>query len=949
MKNASFLYRLLIASMILSPLSAYSAVIADHQTTVGIQRSFVNLSFNEPTISGNHTQLSQDKVPGWKTTHSFWGSEGRLIEIWRAEGHSSAGVMPNASNDQYAELNAEEASALYQNVCLFQGESFDWSFKHAARQSGDVQETAEFLIGTVNDSIAGNAKYSVNSLQSIYTSTSIRSQTGRWVTRSGSIVVGDKIPKDGGIYSFIFRATNGSTLGNFLDDIKIGLKPAVEFSANNGEFIENSTEIQPINFKIVGQILSANDMPTLKLKVEYPSSIEDKRRAVYNKDYELYKRVGNQYVALSTLDELVVDAQTNNITFKYKPDFNTELDYTKGIEVSGLAIKLKDNFSADGDKFLPFSFALDKDSNAIATSLTKCDMASSIQNFELVIADNDIDLDVKKQLITEAPQPGGDLTYSIELENKTEGNALGVVLKDTFLANLLNKNSVAELSCSVLENDSKTATCPEFENAKAAATQLLSKEGLKIGKVSGKAKLVFTLSKIKLNTTDNSQGEYAAYFANQVEVTTSSNDFDLTNNIAIAKNLYPAKSDLMNSDTTQTGTGVFVIDHSGKALWEKTVVESKAYFPLKIKNHAKLEQDYKLYASRTAIAPLIANQELSPLKVDGVNPYTEQLKVEFFDAKEAECKDKMPSAQQITQITVPAESTTDVCAVISLYPSATSQHNIWFAIQSIQTDFGDIILDAVNSTPFVQRLLELVNDQKAQVNIGGSFVFLHRLFNKGTLDESEISLKLTPIAEDGFLYTLFLDKNNDGKLDASDTIIHSLDQKVALQKNQNLQLLVKVQAPNTATNGMMSQIKLEVIPNNVSQSILLESLINTDTVYVGSDQVQVTKMQYKNTNCKVMTKDEIQSVSYKISSETIGANDCLLYRISVKNIGSEKIKNIDVQDMYPAYTKKWISSQNLPMTSTGEKVIDDGAQIKTTILELLSQQEKHLYFGIKLQ
>ena len=946
MKNA-LLYRTLIASLIFTSNHSYSAVTADKQTTVGIQRSFVNLNFSEPTITGTHKQMSQDKVPGWRTTHSFWGTEGRLIEIWRGEGPDSN--LPNASTDQYAELNAEEASALYQNVCLFQGESFDWSFKHAARQGNNVEEKAEFLIGTVADTVAGNATYAVTSLQSIYTSTSKRSQSGRWATRSGTITIGDKIAKDGGIYSFIFRATNGSTLGNFLDDIKIGLKPAVEFSAKNGEFLENSVDIQPINFKIVGQILSASDMPVLKFKVDYPASVINKRRAVYDTDYQIYKRVGNSYVEITAAaDHLVKNADTNNISFTYKPDFDSQLDYSKGIEVSGLAIKLKDNFTADGDKVLPFAFALDKDSKAIATSLTKCDLANSIQNFELVIADNDIDLAVEKKLLTQAPLPNTDLSYSIELENKTPGNALNVVLKDTVLANLVNTNSTAELSCTAVENDGVTATCPSFVNAKDAATKLLSKDGLLLGKIAGKAKFIFTLSKIKLSNTDTSQDDYAGYFANQVDVSTSSNDTDLKNNSAIAKSLYPAKSDLMNSDSAKSGTGLFVIDNAGKALWEKTTIESKAYFPLKIKNHAKIEQDYQLYASKTVIAPLISNQELSAIKAETVTAYTDQLKVEFFAVKETECQIKTTTAQQITQIKIPAETTADVCAVVTVYSSANSQHSIWFAIQAAQTGFGDIIRDAVD-TSTMNRLLELVNDQKAQVNVGGTFVFLHRLFNRGNLDESGIGLRLVPHTEDGFLYTLFVDHNNNGKLDTTDQIINSIEQKLAIEKNQNVQLLVKVQAPNTATNGTMSQIKLEVIPNNINQSILLESLINTDTVYVGSDQVQVTKMQFKNPNCTAMTKANIQAANFKISSETIGAQDCLIYRISVKNIGAEKLKNVDVQDMYPAYTSRWLSGQNLPMTSHGDVVIDNGSMIKTTLSELAAQQEKHLYFGIKLQ
>jgi len=233
--------RVLLASLCVTyTLQTVSAAdVAASANEVQIQRSFVNLDFSQPQQTELNRQVSQDLIPGWRTTHRYWGNLGRIIEIWRGAGYADAGTLPNASNDQYAELNAEEPSALYQKVCLFRGESFTWSFKHAARQS-NVTETAEFLIGTVADQVAGNATYVVTPLQSITTSSVTRSQSGRWATRSGTATVGSLVAQSGGIYSFIFRATNGATLGNLLDDVKIGLKPAVEFSASSNKYYEGN-------------------------------------------------------------------------------------------------------------------------------------------------------------------------------------------------------------------------------------------------------------------------------------------------------------------------------------------------------------------------------------------------------------------------------------------------------------------------------------------------------------------------------------------------------------------------------------------------------------------------------------------------------------------------------------------------------------------------------------
>ena len=156
-----------------------------------IQRSFLNLDFSQPNIYVNYQQngksgsgaknvaLPEQLVTGWKTTHrvmtadNFWQA-GRLIEIWRGQGAyanstwqvANGGDYTSSSANQYAELNAEESSTLYQNVCLIQDESFNYSFKHTRRIS--TSEQASFSIGIVTDTTT-NAARSYTSKQNIAT------------------------------------------------------------------------------------------------------------------------------------------------------------------------------------------------------------------------------------------------------------------------------------------------------------------------------------------------------------------------------------------------------------------------------------------------------------------------------------------------------------------------------------------------------------------------------------------------------------------------------------------------------------------------------------------------------------------------------------------------------------------------------------------------------------
>jgi hypothetical protein len=963
-----FLRHILASSLILIPSISEAATIADKNAKVGIQRSFVNLDFSKPVIGSSYKQLPQEDIPGWYTTHSYWNNPaGRLIEIWKGAG---AAALPNASTDQYAELNAAEESALYQKVCLFGGEKFDWSFDHAGREKSK-DETIQFLIGIVNDGVAGKDKYTIDSKQQVvseHTANYSGTNTGRWTTLKGSNTEVSKsvVPEEGGIYSFIFKATTSGSLGNLIDNIVLKLKPAVEFSAADGEFIENSTEIQPIPFKIVGQIASEADMPTLNFKVAYSEGTALKKRAVYGVDYTIYKRSGNEYIELtSTADGLEIDKATNNIKFNYLPSYMSGLDYSQGVEVNGLAIKLKDNFAADGDKILPFAFNLDANSKAITTSLSSCSTAAALQEFQLSIADNDIDLAINKELVEKIPASGSKVSYNIEIENKTEGSARDVVLKDSLFAGLI-KDTDLKLTCSEVDNGGNKASCPVL--ATDAATQLFSATGLNIGKIPGKSKLKFTVSGLKVDpnakadanasnyTEYNPSKDYAGYIANYAEVSTSSNDIDAENNKFTAENRIIAASDLSNNKPgaaqKETGTGLFYIAQEGRngatALLTKTAdTEGKVYFPLNIQNSSVYAQNYKLYASSTAINPASA-EDYTALDTSSISSFVTGVQVKFYPVIDSECKAGL-SSSDISQMNVSANSTVQVCAEITATSAEAANIPVWFAIESAETGLGDIIKNSIMYSGLSVRNLILVNDQQAQVQIGGSYVFAHRLTNNSSIPETGIQFALNPLTpKDGFAYTLFIDTNSNGVLDSSDVQVKDTDTS-SIASGEYLALLVKVQAPATATNGMRSQVELKAVPIETVKDISLLPLINTDTITVGINQISLQKMQFKQAECVNMTADQIVKAAYQISSQTIGRGDCIVYRIMVSNIGAETIKAIDVNDMYPAYTFPWSSNKMLPMTDSNDVVTEQNQQIKTVIKELKPNEQKSLYFGIKLQ
>jgi uncharacterized repeat protein (TIGR01451 family) len=217
----------LIAALFL--LAAFS-----NTATAQVQRSIINQGFEEPVFNapdplhGCVIQTSSSEIPGWQTTHPAQGGSagagtgetcgpasvaGPLIEIWRAPF-----IIPAAAEgQQLAELNAREASRLYQSICLTNGEQVDWQFSHHARNGGnELIQTLAFAISPVANNPALETVIATSSLP--------RSQAG-WQQRTGTYNHGGA----SGNYTIGFRATTGGSYGNLLDDIQIELTPYVEF------------------------------------------------------------------------------------------------------------------------------------------------------------------------------------------------------------------------------------------------------------------------------------------------------------------------------------------------------------------------------------------------------------------------------------------------------------------------------------------------------------------------------------------------------------------------------------------------------------------------------------------------------------------------------------------------------------------------------------------------
>ncbi|MGW2655846.1 DUF7507 domain-containing protein [Streptomyces sp. NPDC001478] len=171
--------------------------------------ALVNGGFEEPGVGSmeflNDASQTQDpgRVPGWLTT-----APDHKIEVWR-DGYLG---VPSAEGSQFAELNANYESTLYQDLPTTPGTKLYWRLYHRGRGGED---TMALDIGAPGSQTEQRTITDGNTAWGHYTGT-YTVPAGQTLTR------------------FAFRSVSASggdpTVGNFLDGVFFGTAPHVELS-----------------------------------------------------------------------------------------------------------------------------------------------------------------------------------------------------------------------------------------------------------------------------------------------------------------------------------------------------------------------------------------------------------------------------------------------------------------------------------------------------------------------------------------------------------------------------------------------------------------------------------------------------------------------------------------------------------------------------------------------
>lgn len=210
------------------------AISAAYPSTAQL-RSLENPSFESTDPAGpgapNWENVLDPNVPGWRSTTGE-------IELWDS---TFSGVTAYDGN-VLAELNANTASAIYQNICLVNGEPLGWSFAHRAREGGPTTQTVRLEVANTGGSL----------LQLIASHASTLPNPA-WSVNSGTVTY----TGPSGLQRVQLATSDPGGVGNLIDLIRLSLRPFVQLSAATGSAGESAAMAGQPTLLVTGSTQSA--------------------------------------------------------------------------------------------------------------------------------------------------------------------------------------------------------------------------------------------------------------------------------------------------------------------------------------------------------------------------------------------------------------------------------------------------------------------------------------------------------------------------------------------------------------------------------------------------------------------------------------------------------------------------------------------------------------------
>ncbi|MBC2037433.1 LPXTG cell wall anchor domain-containing protein [Listeria booriae] len=312
--------------------------------------SLQNGSFEQPVIDKGSSLLDDSAVPGWKTT-----ATDHLIELQNHYEDREA-----ADGNQYAELNAVEASALYQDIATTPGAKVRWQVAHQGR---DGEDTAVVKFG---------APSNLTTIETMTTS------NDGWKTYSGTYTIPAGQTTTRFEFEAVSSATGDVTRGNFLDNIVFATQSFITVSGSVDKISvkKDKTATYSFDAKNEGGMASQNttltipipqevtlDSPNVKVDGVSVAGSYDSNTHILSIPLGSITKDATKHVTFDVKGAVVADNVTTQATVIHQDLGFTDEDYTNysnDVTLSVLAnnaptITATDHTLKKGAKFDPMS------------------------------------------------------------------------------------------------------------------------------------------------------------------------------------------------------------------------------------------------------------------------------------------------------------------------------------------------------------------------------------------------------------------------------------------------------------------------------------------------------------------------------------------------------------------------------------------------------------------
>lgn len=412
----------------------------------------------------------------------------------------------------------------------------------------------------------------------------------------------------------------------------------------------------------------------------------------------------------------------------------------------------------------------------------------------------------------------------------------------------------------------------------------------------------------------------------------------VTDQVKLIQSTVSRTVDLINQpETTNNGLGNGAVSNNGAA-WKTLAGENgqTVTFPLKV-THSGLATAYQFSADDDGVFTTVK----LPVGVTGVR---------YFE-KTNNCS-ALGKEISSTRILQNGESQV-YCAVVSLdinAQAATTQ--IYFRVASSELPSPnaqngyDTIHNAIGiGSKNSLGSISLDPDLRGQIAPGGTITYSHILKQWGSQILKPTDTLTVENDQQGFITTLYFDANDNGVLDASDVWMTNLSvvPTSMLTEKKPIRIFAKVENSSYGAVGVTntSVIRLKDGATELDTA--------TDITTITTSPMRLTKLQAKDNNCDGKEEGAFTTNVLPITKNTDGSGQCVIYQLTVKNMGASDIGKFTFYDTTPEamVMSKAPVCADCDASSIVAPAVGQSGAIQGSVPAVKSGASHSLEFGVK--